>query len=404
MIVAGLMSGTSADGIDVAIVEISGQPPRLDWQLRHHMTLPHPAGLRQAILESMRPEGSGVDRLCHLNAVLGEHFAAAALAGIEQAGLTTDQVGLIGSHGQTVWHAPQGSPPATLQLGEAAVIAERTGITVVSNFRARDVAAGGQGAPLVAYVDVLLFGDRSQVRAAQNIGGIGNVTFLPPQNDVALKPFAFDTGPGNVLLDETAAYLTAGEWSYDRDGVLATDGEVDDGLLDWLLEHPYLKRRPPKTTGREEFGHSLAREIWRRAGQQGIGAATLMATLTAFTAETIARAYDAYLPHRPEVVIVSGGGARNPALMDRLAGVLAPARLLRCEELGEIGLPAFSGDAKEALAFAILAYESWHGRPGNLPAATGAGRPVVLGQVTPGSPATEKQNAAHIPSAYHGPA
>ena len=383
MIVVGLMSGTSADGTDVAIVEISGEPPMLDWRLRHHTTMPHPAQLRQAIRESMRPETSRVDHLCHLSAILGEQFAAAALQGLREAGLTADEVSLIGSHGQTVWHAPQGNPPGTLQLGEAAVIAERTGVPVVSNFRARDVAAGGQGAPLVAYVDVLFFTDQTQVRAAQNIGGIGNVTFLPPQNDPDLQPFAFDTGPGNVLLDETAAYLTRDAWSYDRDGALAASGEVDDRLLGWLLEHPYLKRFPPKTTGREEFGHSFAREIRQRAEQHGIGASALMATLTAFTTQTIVRAYDNFLPRRPEAIIVSGGGARNPVLMRQLTSALAPAYLLRCEELSSIHLPAFSGDAKEALAFAILAYESWHGRPGNLPSATGASHAVILGQVTP---------------------
>ena len=383
MIVVGLMSGTSADGTDVAIVEISGQPPKLDWRLRRHTTVPHPAPLRRAIRESMRPETSRVDHLCQLGAILGEQFAAAARQGIREAGLTPDEVSLIGSHGQTVWHAPQGTPPATLQLGEAAIIAERTGVPVVSNFRARDVAAGGQGAPLVAYVDMLFFTDQAQVRAAQNIGGIGNVTFLPPRNDPHLQPFAFDTGPGNVLLDETAAYLTRDAWSYDRDGALAAGGEVEDRLLAWLLEHPYLKRSPPKTTGREEFGHSFARKIWQRAEQYGIGASALMATLTAFTIQTIARAYDDFLPRRPEAIIVSGGGVHNPVLMRQLANALAPARLLRCEELTSIYLPAFSGDAKEALAFAILAYESWHGRPGNLPSATGASHAVVLGQVTP---------------------
>jgi anhydro-N-acetylmuramic acid kinase len=384
MIVAGLISGTSADGTDVAVLEISGRPPNLDWRMRHDTTVSHPPELRRATLEVMRPETSRVDRLCHLNALLGEQFAIAALQGIREAGLAPGDVQLIGSHGQTVWHGPEGVPPATLQLGEATVIAERTGVPVVSNFRARDIAAGGQGAPLVAYVDALLFRDQTQVRAAQNIGGIGNVTFLPPWNDPARGPFAFDTGPGNVLLDETAAHLTQQAWSCDRDGALAASGEVDDRLLGWLLEHPYLKRPPPKTTGREEFGHSFARQVWQRAGQQGVVGPSLMATLTAFTVETIVRAYADFLPCRPEVVIVSGGGVNNPVLMQQLADALAPARLLRCEELGEIQLPPFSGDAKEALAFAILAYESWHGRPGNLPSATGASRAVVLGQLTLG--------------------
>jgi anhydro-N-acetylmuramic acid kinase len=389
MIVVGLMSGTSADGTDVAIVEIEGQPPGLIWRFLHHTAVPHPPQLRQAILEAMLPETSRVDQICHLNAKLGEQFAAAALEGIREAGIVPGAgkrsagVHLIGCHGQTVWHAPRANPPGTLQLGEAAVIAEKTGVPVVSNYRARDVAVGGQGAPLVSYVDTLLFTDSVQARAAQNIGGIGNVTFLPPRSKPNLQPIAFDTGPGNVLLDETAAHLTHGVWSYDREGTLAASGVVDDPLLGWLLEHPYLKRPLPKTTGREEFGHSFAREIWKRAEQQGMGAPALMSTLTEFTAQTIARAYDAYLPEKPAVIIVSGGGVHNPVLMHKLTSAVAPARVLRCEELDSIDLQPFPSAAKEALAFAILAYESWHGRPGNLPSATGASRAVILGQVTP---------------------
>lgn len=377
MIVVGLMSGTSADGTDVAVVEIEGAPPTLHWRLLHHATFPHPAELRAAILAATRPETSAVDKLCALNGSLGEQFAQVALAGITAADLLPTQVQLIGSHGQTVWHAPEGKPPATLQLGEAAVIAERTGIAVVSNFRARDMAAGGQGAPLVAYVDVLLLTHPNEMRAAQNIGGIGNVTFLPPANRPDLSPLAFDTGPGNVLLDYTAAQITKGRWTYDQDGALAAEGQVDDVLLAWLLDHPYFARRPPKSTGRELFSDVFAHRVWQRGQNQGLGAADIMATLTALTAQSIAQAYQHFLPAFPEVVLVSGGGTRNPTLMRLLAAALAPAHLLPSSAAG------IPGAAKEALAFAVLAYESWHGRPGNLPAATGARHPVILGQVTP---------------------
>ncbi len=378
MLVLGLMSGTSADGTDVAIVEIEGAPPALKWRLLHHTTVPHPPQLRADILAATQAKSATVDHLCRLNVALGEQFGRAALAGIGQAGLEAAQVHLIGSHGQTVWHAPEAEPPATLQLGEAAVIAERTGAPVVSNFRARDMAAGGEGAPLVAYVDALLLTHTERTRAAQNIGGIGNVTFLPPHSRPDLQPFAFDTGPGNVLLDDGAARLSGGQASYDQEGQLAAQGQVNGPLLAWLLALPYFSRRPPKSTGRELFNADYAEAIWQRAEQEALAPADVMATLTAFTAQTIARAYRDFLPVFPEEVIISGGGARNPTLAARLGQALAPARLLGSDQLG------IPGAAKEALAFAILAYESWHGRRGNLPAATGAARAVVLGQITPG--------------------
>jgi anhydro-N-acetylmuramic acid kinase len=370
------MSGTSADGTDVAIVEIEGAPPQLQWTLRHYTTIPHPTGLRQEILAAMQPATGTVDKLCRLNIALGEQFAQAALAAIAEAGLCSPEIDLIGSHGQTVWHAPEGEFAGTLQLGEAAVIAERTGRPVVNNFRARDMAAGGQGAPLVAYVDQLLLTHPERVRVAQNIGGIGNVTFLPPLNRPELTAFAFDTGPGNVLLDQAAAQITQGRWSYDRDGALAAAGQVDEKLLAWLLDEPYFSRRPPKTTGRELFSAAYSQAVWTQAEGWGLPTSTVIATLTAFTVETIVRAYRDFLPVLPEEVIVSGGGSRNPTLMRGLEEVLAPAQLLLSEAMG------IPGEAKEALAFAILVYETWHSRPGNLPAATGARRAVVLGQIT----------------------
>ncbi|MCI0399396.1 MAG: anhydro-N-acetylmuramic acid kinase [Chloroflexi bacterium] len=376
MIVAGLMSGTSADGTDVAIVEIDGAPPALHWRLFHYGTVPHPPGLRAAILAATQAETGSVAALSTLNVALGEQLAQAALAEMARAGLTPAQVQLVGSHGQTVWHAPEGTPPSTLQVGEATVIAERLGVPVVSNFRLRDMAAGGQGAPLVAYVDTLLLTHPSEVRAAQNIGGIANVTFLPPLNRPELALLAFDTGPGNVLLDHAAARITQGRLQYDRHGALADQGRVDGVLLGWLLEQPYFARRPPKSTGRELFTNAFAEAVWQRAEAMGLALLDTIATLTAFTAQTISRAYRDFLPCLPEVVIISGGGARNLALLRMLADAVHPATVLPSDAMG------IPGQAKEALAFAILAYESWHGRPGNLPAATGASRPVVLGQIT----------------------
>lgn len=385
MNIVGMISGTSADGVDAVVIEVTGAPPGLQWRLLSHVNRPHPQDLREDIFACFRPETADVVRLCRLNFGLGRVFAGAALDAIAAAGLRTGEVDLIGSHGQTVWHIPDGPDASTLQIGEAAVIAEMTGITTVSNFRTRDMAAGGQGAPLVSYVDTLLLGHPERVRAAQNIGGIANVTYLPPYGGAAgadaaggVGAFAFDTGPGNMLMDYAAARVTGGEWRFDRDGALGAKGRPDFDLVDELLLHPYFALLPPKTTGRELFGVQMGAEIWDRAVARGLSGEDIVATLTAFTARSIAQAYRRFLPRFPEEAIVSGGGAANPTLMTMLAAEVAPARVLSS---AECGLPI---EAKEAVAFAVMAYETAHGRPGNLPAATGASGPVILGDITPG--------------------
>jgi anhydro-N-acetylmuramic acid kinase len=300
---------------------------------------------------------------------------------IEQAGLKTGDVDVMGSHGQTVWHSvlPDGTVDATLQLTEPAVLAERTGITIISNFRARDVAAGGQGAPLVSYLDWLLLRHPDHWRAVQNIGGIGNVTFLPPLSDNDSLPLAFDTGPGNVLMDAAVTHLTGGAQTFDHDGRMAQSGQVDTTWLESLLQHPYYQRQPPKTTGRELFGTEMALQLVEEGQKRGLNQQDILATLTALTAHSIANAYRHFVPVPVGEVIIAGGGSNNPTLVGMLGEILKPTPLLTHEDIG------LSSDHKEALLFALLAHETWHARPGNLPSMTGARHPVVMGQITPGA-------------------
>jgi anhydro-N-acetylmuramic acid kinase len=380
MKVIGLMSGTSVDGIDAAIVEITGAPPNLAAKLLSFTFIPYDEGQRAQIFALFQPHTGTVDRICQMNFAIGEWFAAAALRAIQEAGLTPHDVDLIGSHGQTIYHAVGDDSPvkSTLQIGEAAVIAARTGLTTVADFRVADVAVGGQGAPLVSYVDWLLLRHPARARAVQNIGGIANLTYLPPGDDPA-GVLAFDTGPGNMLIDDAARRATAGRQAFDQDGALAARGRVDETLLNELMGHPYLALSPPKTTGREQFGAPFAAQVWARAEALGLAGEDVVATLTAFTAASIADAYRRFLPRLPAEVILGGGGASNPTLVAMLRQRLAPARVTTHEAL------SLSSDAKEALAFAVLAYETIHGRPGNLPHCTGAGAPVVLGKIIPGS-------------------
>lgn len=381
MKVLGMMSGTSGDGIDVVIVELSGQPPTLAWKLLKHVHLPFPPEVQAEIFTCFNPKTSGVDRLCALNFRLGRVYGEAALQAIAQSGLRREEIELIGNHGQSMWHIPSGPQASTLQIGEAAVIAELTGITTISNFRARDMAAGGQGAPLVSYVDMLLFSDPKVRRVLQNIGGIANGTYLPDagQMERGIVPLAFDTGPGNMLIDDAMRRISGGKLHYDAGGQLASQGKVDQPLLNhWIESEPYFRLRPPKTTGRELFGEQYGARLWAEAKRRQLSDADYAATVTAFTARTIADSYRDFLPAVPEEVIVSGGGAYNRTLLKMLADEIATAKV---GVIDDYGLPS---DAKEAVAFAVLAYETWHHRPGNLPSATGASRSVVLGCITPG--------------------
>lgn len=380
MIIAGLMSGTSADGVDVAICAVRGQPSQLSADIISGATYPYSRDLRERILHSCDPGQSRAPAIAELHVELAEVFADCVLRQLELAGMAAASVDLIASHGQTIWHnvLPTGEVSASLQIGEAAVIAERTGITTISNFRARDIAAGGQGAPLTSYVDWLLLRHPNRWRAVQNIGGMGNVTFLPPSSDDVSAPIAFDTGPGNALLDMAVAQLTDGAQTYDRDGKLAEQGRLDEEWLDELLAHPYYQRGYPKTTGRETFGSDAARELVGAALARGLDAKDIIATLTALTASNIADAYQRFAPAPIAEAILGGGGRSNPVMVRMLRQLLQPTAILTHEDIG------LDSDFKEAAVFAVLAHETWHGRTATLPALTGAKRASLLGQITPG--------------------
>jgi anhydro-N-acetylmuramic acid kinase len=376
MRILGINSGTSVDSIDLALCEFSPDNPTpeilayRDWL--------YPPTLRQQVLRVCREQTSRLDELTELNFLLGETFARASLDFISDINAQTNDIDLIASHGQTIYHLVEpGRTRSTWQIGEPAVIAQRTGITTIADFRVADIAAGGQGAPLVSYLDAHLFSSNTLTRALQNIGGIGNVTFLPAGKGPA-SAYAFDTGPGNVLIDYAARHFSQGKLQYDLDGAMARAGQIDNALVNEILTHPYFHQAPPKTTGRELFGDTFARNIIAQTAARNLSAEDTIATLTALTADSIAAAYRNFGPAHIDEIIVSGGGAYNPVLMDRLRQQLPTIRVTTLERLG------FPASAKEAVAFALLGYEALYGRPANLPSCTGANEAIILGKIVPG--------------------
>lgn len=416
---AGIMSGTSLDGVDVAFAEIdvldsSPSSPRFSVKLIGSYYMPYDRGIKWR-LQSLRghmlpPLESGdqtpipglpplpaiktmrqlrkvlaklpppIETVSQLHYGLSSYYDLAFLQGARKCGVRRRNVTAIGMHGQTVWHAPPSSKPRgpahTLQLGSAAMLAERAGVPVVSDFRAADIAAGGEGAPLIPFADYVLLSSPAEARVVLNIGGIANVTFLPGGGALS-DTRAFDTGPGNIVIDWLVSYFTEGKSAYDAGGAMAAAGEPNESILKSLLKHPYFHKTPPKSTGAELFGRAYASDFLKRC--KGLSPQDTVATATALTARSIADGIRRFLPGRPERIIIGGGGAHNTTLIRALSDIVPDAVV--CDH-AQFGL---DGDSKEAVAFAILAAAHVHRIPANIPAVTGASAARVLGSFTPAS-------------------
>lgn len=384
MKIIGLMSGTSVDGIDAALIEVSGHGYALTVKLIKGITYPYPDEVRSRILALCDHEPVTLSDLADLDDAIAHQFVQA----IQALEIDLDSVDLIGSHGQTLHHRP---PQAhrlghtlgyTLQLGRGDLIAHATRRITISNFRVADIALGGQGAPLVPMIDACLLSQRDRDLAVQNVGGIGNVTYLPPwprdPSDQLTPPEGikgWDTGPGNALIDWAVSQLSQGQKTYDHSGHWAAQGTPDQALIEHWLQHPFFQAAPPKSTGRELFGANYAERCWQDAEAHGLSNADLLATLTDFTAATIELSYRQFLPHIPSEVLIGGGGSHNQYFMQRLQQRLPSAKVLSTDQR------QLNADYKEAIAFAMLAYWRWHRIPSNLPSVTGAARPCLLGEI-----------------------
>jgi anhydro-N-acetylmuramic acid kinase len=377
-LIIGLMSGTSLDGIDAVLLEVGGSGIRTSYRQLAFISHPYPPGVREMILRNSTADSSSVEEIARLNFLLGEFFADAAAHVTTRAGRMLSDVDLIGSHGQTIHHLPNWwrfagkRIRATLQIGDPSVIAKRTGIPTVGDFRVGDVALGGQGAPLVPYVDYLLFRSRTRSRGLLNIGGIANITILP-QNCGLENVQAFDTGPGNMVIDALTERFY--QKPYDKNGELAMRGKASRSLLRRLAEYPFLRRKPPKSTGREEFGEEFISQVLRRGAS--LTEQDLLATVTEFTAYSVYQNYKRFVEKKTRLdeLVVSGGGAHNRAIIAGLQRYFNPVQV---RKVGDYGI---SSDAKEAICFALLANEAISGNAGNVPAATGAKEPTLLGKI-----------------------
>lgn len=383
MLVLGLMSGTSADGIEVALARIAGAPPKLQSQLLHHASFPLPMPVRKEILRIAEGGATTAGEISKLNFRLGEVFANAALQACKQFRIAPSKIALIGSHGQTIFHQGQPNPflgtptAATFQIAEASIIAERTRITTVADFRTADLAAGGQGAPLVPYADYLLYRHPRIGRVSLNLGGIANITVIPAGAKPS-KIFAFDTGPANMLIDALASHFTKGRKRFDQNARLAEQGQTNLKLLETLLKDPFLKVAPPKSTGREYYGQPFLKRVLALGKKYHAKPNDLIRTATIFSALSIVDALHRFVLPKTKIsqLIISGGGAHNPLLIGQLSAALKNIEILPSSKFG---IPE---NAKEAYAFALLAYETIHRRPSNLLSATGAQHPAILGKIS----------------------
>jgi anhydro-N-acetylmuramic acid kinase len=400
LLVLGLMSGTSADGIEAALVRISGAPPKLKSKLEGHASLPIPKLIRSKILQIAEGTPLPAAEISQLNFRLGHLFAEAAIATCKKLRVPLKSVNLIASHGQTIFH--QGPPvpflgaktASTFQIGEPSIIAARTGVTTIGDFRPADMAAGGQGAPLVPFADYLLYRHEKFGRVSLNLGGIANVTVIPAHAKPA-DVFAFDTGPANILIDALVSHFTKGRLRYDRNALLAGQGRYLPALLDELLRDPYLRQPPPKSTGREYYGAAYVERLLPLGKKYHAKPNDLIRAATVFTGLSIIDALNRFVLPKTKIhqLVVSGGGANNPLLLGLLIAALHidadydPAHINSFYKAGgievlnssQLGIPE---SAKEAYAFALLAYETFHRRPSNLPSATGALRPAILGKIS----------------------
>lgn len=380
--VVGIMSGTSLDGIDAALVKITKVNGEINVELIHFITLPYPNDIKAKLLKLCMPETSRVEDISSINMFLGELFAEISLNVIKEADLTKEEILLISSHGQTIFHQPDPvmidgkEIISTLQIGDISVIAERTGIMTVGDFRTRDMAAGGQGAPLVPYVDYMLYKEKEFGRVLVNIGGISNITILP-KNCVESEVIAYDTGPGNMMIDAFTDWATHGKQSYDTNGALAAKGKVNVKWLGQLLQQDYFNLDPPKSTGREMFGVEFAKELWDQAEKYHIEDLDKLATITDLTAQTIAMEINKHIKSSAlKEVLISGGGRFNKTLMKRIELYLSKeVKVKGTEEYG------MSADAKEAIVFALLGYQCYNQKTNNTPSATGARNEVIMGKM-----------------------
>jgi len=376
----GIMSGTSLDGVSIVIAKLKGNWINTKFKILYHKTFEYDNEIRRLILKLTNPKTGNVKRICQLNYVLGMIFAEKALEAMDEVGLSRGDVDFIASHGQTIYHNPKiediygYKTRSTLQIGEPSIIAYKTKIITIADFRHKDVAAGGNGAPISAYADYIIFRSIDICRAIQNIGGIANVTYIPRNAEIK-DVIAFDTGPGNMIIDAIVREMSHGKLNMDLNGEIAAKGKVNEVLLNYMMKHPYLKKKPPKTTGREEFGESYVKKIIGKAREMNLKWEDIIATATYYTAKTITESYIKYLPEKPDEIIIGGGGSRNRVLMEMIKE-LNPKTKISLHE--DYGIPS---QAKEPLVMVILANETISGFPNNVPSATGALERVVMGKI-----------------------